>query len=75
MYTNALAEGQRLSRLRVILMLAGHNIVTRDQTVHPLDVALLCRLSDIVYDAWFEGTHSERPDVRCNRIFEEGSSG
>ena len=75
MNTNALAEGQRLSRLCVVYMLAGHNIATRDQTVRPLDVVLLYRLSDIMYDAQLERTHSERPDVRCNRIFEKGSSG
>jgi hypothetical protein len=48
MYTNALAEDRQLSRLCVVCMLAGHNKETRDQTVRPLDVALLYRLSDIV---------------------------
>ena len=41
MCTNALAEGQRLSRLCVVRMLAWHNIETRDQTVRPLDAAFL----------------------------------
>jgi hypothetical protein len=73
MHTNALAEGRLLSRLCGVYMLAGRNIETRDQTVRPLDLAFICRLSDIVYDT--QRTHSERPDVHRNRLFEEASSG
>jgi hypothetical protein len=51
MYTNALVEGQLLSRLCVICMPVGRNRETRDQTERPLDLALMSHLSDIAYDA------------------------
>lgn len=51
MHTNALVEGRLLSRLCEVCMPAGRNIETRDQTVRPLDLVFVCRLSDIAYDA------------------------
>ena len=73
MHTNALAEGRWLSRQCVVCMLAGHNIDARDQTVRPLDFALVCSLSDVVYDVWI--THSDPPGIFWNRFFRGGTSG
>jgi hypothetical protein len=54
-------------------MLVGRNTDARDQTVRPMDFALVCSLSDIVNDVWI--THSDPPGIFWDRFFKGGTSG
>jgi hypothetical protein len=54
-------------------MLAERNIDARDQTLCPLDFALMCRLSDVVDEMRI--THSDPPGIFCDRFFKGGTSG